>query len=44
MNKKIIIVGAGPGGLQLAYYLEKNNLQYLSSWELKSQNNVPTFI
>ena len=28
----------------IKYYLEKNNLQYLSSWELKSQNNVPTFI
>jgi thioredoxin reductase len=29
MNKKIIIVGAGPGGLQLAYYLEKNNMDYI---------------
>ncbi|MBJ6369620.1 NAD(P)-binding domain-containing protein [Snuella sedimenti] len=29
MNKKIIIIGAGPGGLQLAYYLEKNNMDYL---------------
>ena len=24
-----IIVGAGPAGLQLAYYFEKNNINYL---------------
>lgn len=29
MKKKIIIIGAGPGGVQLAYYLEKNNIDYL---------------
>ena len=28
----------------IKYYLEKNNIQHLSSWELKSQNNVPTFL
>lgn len=29
ISKKHIIIGAGPGGLQLAYYLEKNNIDYL---------------
>ncbi|WP_108802876.1 NAD(P)-binding domain-containing protein [Aquimarina sp. Aq107] len=29
MRKQIIIIGAGPGGIQLAYYLEKNNIDYL---------------
>lgn len=29
MKKKVIIIGAGPGGLQLAYYLQKSNIDYV---------------
>ena len=40
MNKKIIIVGAGPGGLQLAYYLEKNNMDYLILEQAKNAGHT----
>lgn len=29
MKKQVIIIGAGPGGLQLAYYLQKSNIDYV---------------
>ncbi|MFA6237412.1 MAG: NAD(P)-binding domain-containing protein [Bacteriovorax sp.] len=29
INRKVIIVGAGPAGLSLGYYLQKNNIDYL---------------
>ncbi|WP_298427794.1 NAD(P)-binding domain-containing protein [uncultured Kordia sp.] len=40
MNKKIIIIGAGPGGLQLAYYLEKNNMDYLILEQAKNAGHT----
>ena len=29
MNYEYIILGGGPSGIQLAYYFEKNNLNYI---------------
>ncbi|MEO9803361.1 MAG: NAD(P)-binding domain-containing protein [Reichenbachiella sp.] len=29
INKEVVVIGAGPAGLQLGYYLEKNGLDYV---------------